>query len=134
MDGGGRWPNRRVLGSTIGVAMEASGVLSKHDLQGSLARLVKKLAALRASGEPRRQAVACRQRPRRPGWVLKAVVQVLADREEPMRAKDIHAAVEASLGAPVAWSSVKAALTANVSGASPRFVRVARGRYVPAGR
>jgi hypothetical protein len=114
--------------------MEASGVLSNHDLQGSLARLVKKLAAVRASGEPRRQAVACRQRPRQPGWVLKAVVQVLVDREEPMRAKDIHAAVEASLGAPVAWSSVKATLAANVSGTSPRFVRVARGRYVLAGR
>jgi hypothetical protein len=62
--------------------------------------------------------------------VLKAVVQVLADRGEPMRAKDIHATVEAMLGAPVAWSSVKAALATNVSGASPRFVRIARGRYV----
>jgi hypothetical protein len=62
--------------------------------------------------------------------VLKAVVQALADQDEPMRAKDIHAAVEASLGAPVAWASVKAALAANVSGASPRFVRIARGRYM----
>jgi len=47
-----------------------------------------------------------------------------------MRAKDIHAAVEASLGTSVAWSSVKTALADNVSGASPRFVRIARGRYV----
>jgi hypothetical protein len=60
--------------------MELIGVLSNHDLQGSLDRLVKKLAAVRASGGPLRQAVACRQRARRPGWVLKAVVQVLADR------------------------------------------------------
>jgi len=66
--------------------------------------------------------------------VLKAVVRVLADRDEPMRAKDIHAAVEASLGTPVAWTSVKAALAGNVSGASPHLVRVARGRYVLAGR
>ncbi|HEV3323780.1 MAG TPA: hypothetical protein VG147_16510 [Solirubrobacteraceae bacterium] len=105
------------------------GVLSNHDLQGSLARLSKKLAVVRANGGPRRRPVACRQRPRRPGWVLKAVVQVLVDRGEPMRAKDIHAAVEASLGSPVAWSSVKAALAANVSGSSRRFVRIARGRY-----
>jgi hypothetical protein len=35
--------------------------------------------------------VACRQRARPPGWVLKAIVQVLTDRGEPMRAKDIHA-------------------------------------------
>ncbi|MGA8355535.1 MAG: hypothetical protein WB698_15350, partial [Solirubrobacteraceae bacterium] len=75
--------------------MDLIGVLSNQDLQGTLARLVKKLAAVRVSGEPRRQVVVCRQRPRRPGWVLKAVVQVLADRGEPMRAKDIHAAVEA---------------------------------------
>jgi hypothetical protein len=51
-----------------------------------------------------------------------------------MRAKDIHAAVETSLEALVAWSSVKAALAGNVSGTSPRFVRVARGWYVLAGR
>jgi hypothetical protein len=95
--------------------MDLIGVLSNHDLQGSLGRLAEKLAAVR------------------PGWVLKAVVQVLGDRCEPMRAKDIHAAVETSLGAPVVWSSVKASLAANVSGTSPRFVRVARGRYVLAG-
>ncbi len=109
--------------------MDLTGVLSNHELQGSLGRLAKKLRAVRASGEPRRQAATCRQRPRRPGWVLKAVVRVLVDRGEPMRAKDIHAAVEASLGVPVAGSSVKAALAANVSGSSRRFVRIARGRY-----
>jgi hypothetical protein len=114
--------------------MDLIGVLSNHDLQGSLGRLAGKLAAVRAGSGPRRQAADCRQRPRRPGWVLKAVVQVLGDRCEPMRAKDIHAAVETSLGAPVAWSSVKASLVANVSGTSPCFVRVARGRYVLAGR
>ena len=109
--------------------MDLIGVLSNHDLQGSLGRVVKKLAAVRASDGPRRAVVACRQRPRRPGWVLKAV-HVLADRGEPMRAKDIHAAVERSLGEAVAWSSVKMALASNVSGSSPRFVRIARGRYV----
>jgi hypothetical protein len=66
--------------------------------------------------------------------VLKAVAQVLADQDEPMRAEDIHAAVEASLGEPVLWASVKAALAANVSSASPRFMRIARGRYLLAGR
>jgi hypothetical protein len=103
--------------------MDLIGVLSNHDLQGSLGRLTEKLAAVRASGRPRRRAVACRQRSRRPGWVLKAVVQVLADQDESMRAKDIHTAVEASLGEPVAWSSIRGALAANVSGTSPRFVR-----------
>jgi hypothetical protein len=64
--------------------------------------------------------------------VLKAVVQVLADRGEPMRAKDIHTAVERSVGESVAWSSIKGALADNVSGPSPRFIRIARGRYVVA--
>jgi hypothetical protein len=51
-----------------------------------------------------------------------------------MRAWEVHAAVEAMLGEAVAWSSVKGALASNVSGSSPRFVRVARGRYALAGR
>lgn len=110
--------------------MDLIGVLSNHELQGSLARLAKKLAVLRASDKPRRQRMACRQRPRRPGWVLKAIVHVLADREEPMRARDIHAAVEASVGEPVSWSSIKGALADHASGSSRRFVRIARGRYV----
>jgi hypothetical protein len=62
--------------------------------------------------------------------VLKAIVRVLADRDEPMRVKDIHAAVEAALGEPVATSSIKTALVANSSGSSSRLVRVAPGRYM----
>lgn len=51
-----------------------------------------------------------------------------------MRAREIHAAVEAMLGEVVAWSSVKGGLASHVSGSSPRFVRVTRGRYVLASR
>jgi HB1, ASXL, restriction endonuclease HTH domain len=109
--------------------MDLIGVLSNHDLQGPLRRVVKKLAAVRAGNEPRERR-SCRQRPRRPGWVLNAVIQVLSDRKEPMRATDIHAAVEVLLGEPVGWTSVKQALASNVSGPLPRFVRIARGRYV----
>jgi hypothetical protein len=67
---------------------------------------------------------------RRPGWVLKAIVKVLADRGEPMRATEIHAAVEALIGEPIGWSSVKQALATHVGGPSPHFVRIARGRYM----
>ncbi len=62
--------------------------------------------------------------------MLKAIVSVLADRDEPMRAKDIHAAVEAALGEPVAASSIKTALIANTRGPSRQLVRVAPGRYM----
>jgi hypothetical protein len=51
-----------------------------------------------------------------------------------MRATDIRAAVEALLGESVAWSSIKGALASNVSGSTPRLVRIARGRYVLADR
>jgi hypothetical protein len=94
--------------------MDLLGHYSNHDLQGSLRRLTGKLAALRASGGPPRRPVACRRRSRRPGWVLKAVVQVLTDQGESMRAKDIHAAVEVLVGESVPRSSVKGALATNV--------------------
>jgi hypothetical protein len=110
--------------------MHLLGLYSNQDLRGSLGRLAEKLAAVRASGGPRRRPVSCRRRPRRPGWVLDAVVQVLADHGEPMQAKDIHAAVEALVGEPVPSPSVKGALAKHVTGSSARFVRVARGRYL----
>jgi hypothetical protein len=109
--------------------MEVAGVLSNQHLQVRLRRLVKKLAVIRARGEIQTRR-SCRQRPQRPRWGTKAVVAVLDEQGEPMRAKDIHAAVEVLVGGPVAWSSVKQALCSNVSGPLPRFVRVARGRYV----
>jgi hypothetical protein len=64
-------------------------------------------------------------RHRKAGWVVEAVALVLADRDEPMRAKEVHAAVEALLGEPVRWTSVKSALARD----SSRFERVARGCY-----
>jgi hypothetical protein len=106
------------------------GALAAEGVRPPLSRLAEKLAALRSGMRPQRELTSCRQRPRRPGWVLNAVMQVLADRGEPMRAKDIHVAVEALVGEPVAWSSIKGALADHVSGPSPRFVRIARGRYV----
>jgi hypothetical protein len=109
--------------------MHLLGLYSNQDLQGSLGHLAEKLAAVRAGGGPRWQPVSCRRRPRRPGWVLKAVVRVLADRGEPMHVRDIHAAVEALVGEPVPPSSVRGGLAKNVGGSSPRFVRVAPGRY-----
>jgi hypothetical protein len=113
-------------------AVERSARLRDRDLdvQASLGRLAEKLAAVRASGGPRRQPVSRRQRSRRPGWVIEAIVQVLADRREPMHVSDIHAAVEALVGEPVPPPSVKGALAKNVAGSPARFVRMARGRYI----
>lgn len=118
------------LNTWLPAPMHLLGIYSNHDLQGSLGRLVEKLAAVRGSGKPRRRPLSRRQRPRRPGWVLEAIVQVLADRGEPMHVKDIHAAVEALVGEPVPPPSVKGGPAKNVAGSSRRFVREGRGRYV----
>lgn len=111
--------------------MELAGGLSNQELQERLRRVVKKLAAVRVKGKVRERP-SCRHRPRRPGWVVNAIERVLTYRGEPMRAKDIHVAVEVLVGEPVAWSSVKQALASHVSGPSRRFVRIARGRYAVA--
>jgi hypothetical protein len=68
-------------------------------------------------------------RHRRHGWVQEAVIRVLEQHASPMRARDVHLAVEARLGSPVRWASVKACLAANVRGESSQFVRVAYGCY-----
>jgi hypothetical protein len=83
----------------------------------------------RRRGQASRAGRSIAAQHRRVGWIVEAIVRVLADRQKPMQAKEIHEAVEALLGRPVCWSSVKAALAANASGPSPRFARVARGRY-----
>lgn len=69
---------------------------------------------------------------RRSDWVQEAVIRVLEQHPQPMQAREVHAAVEALLGESVRWGSVKACLAANVAGPSPRFVRVAPGRYASA--
>lgn len=127
VDQGGALSNP-ALGSISDVMVDLAGVLSNQDLQGSLRRVVRKLADVRANGRVRERR-SCRQRPRRPGWVSKAVLQVVAGQGEPMRLRDIHAAVEALAGEQVAWSSVKMALVRGTAGPMPRLVRIARGRY-----
>jgi hypothetical protein len=61
--------------------------------------------------------------------VPEAVTRVLAIGKEPMRARDALDAVEALLGEPVRRGSIKNCPSSNATGVSPRFARVARGRY-----
>ncbi len=109
--------------------MQATQVLSNQEVQSSLGYLAKKLARLRASDAPSRAITSRRRRARRPGWVLDAIVQVLADRAGSMRLGDIHAAMERQLGQSVSMESVSWCLRMGVRGLDPPFVRVARGRY-----
>ena len=61
--------------------------------------------------------------------VLETVILVLEWAGKPLRAREIHAAVQQLAGEQLLWTSVKAALAAGVAGKSPRFRRVRRGVY-----
>jgi hypothetical protein len=61
--------------------------------------------------------------------VLATITRVLEEANYPMRAREIHVAASELVGEPLLWKSVKAALSANVTGEHPCFRRVRRGVY-----
>jgi hypothetical protein len=103
------------------------GSYSNVEAVDRVRRLLPKLATER---QPVRLPRPLKTRERAP--ILDAVSAVLAEAETPMRAREIHAAVETMRGEPVVWSSVKDCLASN-AGPGGRFVRVARGRYLVVG-
>jgi hypothetical protein len=78
---------------------------------------------------PSGEVLAIGTRHPRQGRLISAVARVLGVACAPMRAEEVHAAVEALLGERVRRTSVKATLAGNLDGPTPRFVRVARGLY-----
>ena len=68
----------------------------------------------------------------RAGLVPKAITRVLSEAAEPMRARDIHADVEALLAQTVSPSAVKNWLARHTGGERPLYVRLERGQYVVA--
>ena len=61
--------------------------------------------------------------------VLETVTLVLERAGEPMRAREIHEAACELACEPLLWTSVKAALAADVTDEHPRFRRVRHGVY-----
>jgi hypothetical protein len=96
------------------VGVELSRVGALHD------ELLRR--ALANPREPR--PAPARVRP-----VLESVTLVLERAGEPMRAREIHMAACELVGEPLLWESVKAALSADVTGEHPRFQRVRYGVY-----
>lgn len=80
--------------------MELIGAISNQDVQARLLQLSTKLDQVAASNAAPRRSTRP-DRILRPGLVLGAVTAVLAVAEEPMRLRDIHAAVVAQLKQPV---------------------------------
>jgi hypothetical protein len=91
--------------------------------------VAKRLARLRKSDAPPRAIKSQRRRDRRPGWVIDAVVRVLANEDRPMRSTHVRAAVESLLGHSVSKDSVNSCLSKGARGKEPRFERVSYGYY-----
>jgi hypothetical protein len=124
---GGYW--NQDSGAIDKVVSELLATLSTQEVRSGLSRLAKKLADLRASDARPRVVTSGRLRPRRPGWVLDAVVRAFGDQAGPMRLMDIHAAMEQELSQSVSIESVSWCLRMGTRGLDPQFIRVARGRY-----
>ena len=109
--------------------MELNGALSNplanhKDGLGKLSELHRRLLARSATAP-----VTPRRVPRRPTPVLEIVTTVLELAEEPMRAREIHAASAELVGESIRWSSVKGILSAHTIGGDRRFRRIRRGCY-----
>jgi hypothetical protein len=66
---------------------------------------------------------------RRQGSVLDAVTKVIEEAGRPLRVREVHAAVERLLSAPIPFSSVNEALSSHAVGERSRFRRVRYGTY-----
>jgi len=108
--------------------------LSDPDTQKKLKALSEALAKLKRSNAKPRQIKSQRKRAHRPGWVTKAVVEVMVEQAKPLHVVEVHQLVEHHVGEPVSISSVNDVLAARSSGPEQLFVRIARGRYVIAGK
>jgi hypothetical protein len=115
-------------GASGNLVAEVTKVLASAD-RARLSYLSKWLKRLRASDAQPRTIRSRRKRDRRPGWVMDAVVRVLADEGGSMRSTHVHIAVERLVGFTVSKHSVSWCLSSSVRGKEPRFERVSYGCY-----
>jgi hypothetical protein len=109
--------------------MGVLGAYSNPEIQERLRRLAEKLDRLAASDAVPRASTRM-ERQLRGGLVPNAIMRVLRDPAEPMRARDIHACVERLLCRPVSRSSIKNALARHARGDGTPLVRQSRGLYL----
>ncbi len=121
-------PSNQDSGAPGNIVTEVTKVLASAD-RPRLSYVAKRLKRLRASDAQPRAITSRRKRDRRPGWVMDAVVRVLADEGGPMRSTHVHAAVERLVGLTVSKDSVSWCLSSGVRGKEPRFERVSYGCY-----
>ena len=108
--------------------MDLPGRLSNPILQRSWVNLAAELDALRLGGRAARPS-GRPGRVRRRGEVRGVIDRLLREADEPMRAGEIHRAVERDLGETVSWSSIANCLRRNSAHDHGRFEKVGLGVY-----
>lgn len=107
--------------------MDLIGALSRKGASSRLTRLNQlRQALLREAKTSPRQPTSP---PSRIGEIPLAVVEILAEANEPMHISDIRRAVTQRLGRPINPRSVKWALSEGTLLHNPRFERTALGYY-----
>ena len=103
------------------------GALSNFGTQQRLERLneLRKRLLAKVGASPREIQTL---KPRG-GEIQKAVIATLTAASEPMRVKDVHAAVEQVLAAAISKDSVNSCLSTGARGNAPRFERTQEGWY-----
>lgn len=112
--------------------MDLAGQLSNQEIQAAWEDLAAVLDRVRASEPAERPRPRPRQ-VRRHGEVRDVITQLLAGAESPLRAREIHRAVERELGEDVPWSSISNCLRRNSATPAARFRKVGHGLYELAG-
>jgi hypothetical protein len=106
----------------VGTEVEENGARLNRDRLANAYLLAGSLAA-RPGAQPRLPS----QIPRRAGAVQEAVIQVLAIAEQPLRAREIHAAAQELAGTPLSWNTVKDCLHKNARRPGSPIERVSHG-------
>ena len=108
-------------------AMELNGALSNRDLGDrllSIAGLLQRLGRLTGVKPPTHRPMA-----RHSGAVRDAVFEALRASQQPLRAREVHAAAEALAGEALSWNTVKDCLHKSARDSDVPIERVRHGLY-----
>lgn len=105
------------------------GSLWNQDVRLRLRRVHERLDREARSDQPPTARSSPQFQRRRPGVISDAIAEILGDRRNGMRMRDIAAAVSARLGDPVPHASVKSCLWREAHAVGGRFQKVGKGKY-----
>jgi hypothetical protein len=104
--------------------MEENGALLNRERLAKACLLIRALAGRRVSEDQEQSQIR-----RRAGAVQATVINVLADANSPLRAREIHAAAQILANEPLSWNTVKDCLLKNARRPDSPIERVGHGKY-----